>query len=192
MMFFIKWEPSQKPTKIMCQTTVLSNKSPEPTRIGAVSCPQGFRWFHIAGSGWLSFFRSAAASLSPPCHCRRTLHIVVARLPTDAMSSFARHTTLGRRILRSILPIRRPQPNHAPEPMSFPPLFSFPIGRPDTSGHTSCVVGSSRSWLSLVVRRLHISDVEADFDLPAFRAASFRDSQRCAFDLDVFEFRLRA
>jgi hypothetical protein len=33
------------------------NKSPEPTRIIAVSCPQGFQWFHIAGSGWLSFFR---------------------------------------------------------------------------------------------------------------------------------------
>ena len=33
------------------------NQSPEPTRIGAVSCPQGFQWFHITGSGWLSFFR---------------------------------------------------------------------------------------------------------------------------------------
>jgi hypothetical protein len=33
------------------------NKSPEPTRIGAVSGSRS-RWlFHIAGSGWLSFFR---------------------------------------------------------------------------------------------------------------------------------------
>jgi hypothetical protein len=37
--------------------TMTPNKSPEPTRIGAVSCPQGFQWFHITGSGWLSFFR---------------------------------------------------------------------------------------------------------------------------------------
>ena len=33
------------------------NKSPEPTRIVAVSCPQGFQWFHSFSSGWLSFLR---------------------------------------------------------------------------------------------------------------------------------------
>src|ERR1035437_9707981 len=38
-------------------STTTPNQSPEPTRIIAVSCPQGFQWFHIAGSGWLSFFR---------------------------------------------------------------------------------------------------------------------------------------
>lgn len=44
--------------QLFCETlTMTPNKSPEPTRIGAVSCPQGFQWFHIAGSGWLSFFR---------------------------------------------------------------------------------------------------------------------------------------
>ena len=44
--------------------TTMPNKSPEPTRVGAVSNPRRFGLFIVFSRGWLSFFRWASAS-----HC---------------------------------------------------------------------------------------------------------------------------
>jgi hypothetical protein len=88
------------------------------------------------------------APLFSPCHCRRTLHILVARPPTAATSSFARHTILYRRTLHSTLPIRCPQPNKSPEPMT--------VGRRSSASRLMLV---GPSWLSLKCYTALISDM---------------------------------
>jgi hypothetical protein len=45
------------PDFIMDFTSLMPNKSPEPTAIIAVSCPQGFLIRHVTVAPWLSFFR---------------------------------------------------------------------------------------------------------------------------------------
>jgi hypothetical protein len=42
---------------MIVNTTMQPNKSPEPTRVGAVSNPRRLLVCIVAGRGWLSFFR---------------------------------------------------------------------------------------------------------------------------------------
>jgi hypothetical protein len=42
---------------IMDFTSLMPNKSPEPTAVTHGSCPRAFQLCHVASRRWLSFFR---------------------------------------------------------------------------------------------------------------------------------------
>jgi hypothetical protein len=60
------------------------NKSPEPTRIVAFSDSLRFQLCHIAGSGWLSFLRSASR-LSGSTKMNDPIKLVLAGYDTETI-----------------------------------------------------------------------------------------------------------